>query len=618
MNKTISVNIGGRVFNIEESAFDKLNKYLNTIRGYFEGHESTEEIISDIELRIAELFMEAISEQKQVITTSDVDEVIRIMGKPEDYIDEEEPEEQRSSKTHSKQGKRVFRDPDNKVIFGVCGGISAYLGWDPIVLRALFVILALFAFGSGILLYIILTVIIPKAITTADKLRMRGEQVNVGNISKTVNESFEGMKEDIKDFGEKNNINRDRFESAGNRIGDLVTDVANFLGKALRIIAKVLGRVLGLILFLAGIFGIFFGFALLFGHESIIAAMSDHHMIFDEQMDAYLSGTFSSSFQYVTFFVGWVLILFIPALSLLLLGIRLLFNYRGIPGLVAIVFLILWLTGLALLAACGIHLWRDFHIETSFTEHVPIELPVSDTLYLDISTSSATIYEFNSEFDRNELFFGDDVTFGGPNSTDFMISGKTEFTVDIQRSDSIYGLYITRSARGSNKKDAVNNARIAKSNYTMSNDSLLISPYLILPNEAKIRDQRIKYVLKIPVGKAIHFAPNSRAIIYDVPNLSNTLDSRMLDRTWIMTKDGLRCVNCTEEELEVERENRFERERTIEHELSKRAQIELERAERQMERAQEMMEDELRKAEERLDEVHREMEDEFEEQFEDR
>ncbi len=92
MNKTINVNIGGRIFSIEEDAFSKLEKYLEAIRNSFEGHQSADEIISDIELRVSELFSERINDNKQVIVFEDVEAVIAIMGKPEDYIDAEDEE----------------------------------------------------------------------------------------------------------------------------------------------------------------------------------------------------------------------------------------------------------------------------------------------------------------------------------------------------------------------------------------------------------------------------------------------------------------------------------------------------------------------------------------------
>ncbi len=568
MNKTISVNIGGRVFNIEENAFDKLNRYLNTIRGYFEGHESTDEIISDIELRIAELFMNLISEQKQVITVADVDEVIKIMGKPEDYVDEEDAEAHQSRSTKRKTNKRVFRDPDNKVVFGVCGGISAYLGWDPIVLRALFV-LGVLVFGTGFLIYIILAIVIPKAITTADKLRMRGEPVTVDNISKKVNESFDDVKEDIKSFGANNNINKERIEGIGGTIGGFFEDLAGLIGKILRLALLIITKAIGLVFFLAGVTGIFFAVAAIFGHESFIA-MIENHLDTEEQVNALISGTFSSTFQYISFAIGSVLTFVVPAIAFLILGIRLLFDYKKIPGIVGLVLVILWVVGMGLLAACGVNMFREFNVETSFTERVQIELPISDTLYLDIADAKSTLYNFNSEFNSRKYIYGDAVTFPSTNSTDIVYENETEFTVEINENDTVFELYIERSAHGSNNKDAVLNARQSESAVRVQGDSLLISPFLVLPEGTKLRGQEVRYILRIPEGKSIHFNKHSGQIIYDVPNVTNTRDHKMLNLTWVMTPEGLKCTtiiedNSVPEAPEVREPQREREEREAEH-----------------------------------------------------
>ena len=99
MNKTVSVNISGFIFNIEETAYEKLSRYLNTIRGYFSESSGAEEIIEDIEARIAELFQEKISDNYQVIKLKDVNEVIEVMGQPEEYIDNELNEEESTERT---------------------------------------------------------------------------------------------------------------------------------------------------------------------------------------------------------------------------------------------------------------------------------------------------------------------------------------------------------------------------------------------------------------------------------------------------------------------------------------------------------------------------------------
>jgi len=583
MNKTVSVNIGGRVFNIEESAFDKLNRYLQTIRSYFEGNESVDEIISDIELRVAELFMERINDQKQVITFSDVDDVITVLGKPEDYIDDDE---EVHSSTKRKTGKRVFRDPDNKVLFGVCGGISAYFGWDPIVLRALFALFTIF-YGSGIIIYIVLAIIIPKAKTTAEKLQMRGEPVTVDNISKKVSESFDNVQEDIKEFGERN---KGTMNSAGDRIGSFISDLFSILGKAIRVILLVFVKILGLALLMAGLAGLVAAIAASFGWHGFMA-MHGSDFIGDPSIANILDSTFSSTLQRTLFYMGGVLVYFIPVVAFILLGIRLLFDYKKIPGLVGVVLLILWFAGVGFLTAAGFNSAREFRIETSFTEDVPLELPTSDTLYLDIAQEGSTIYEFRNGFGNNEIYFPDGVTFPGIDSTNIIYMGDVEFTVKMNRRDSLYRLSVTREANGFSQKDAVMHAREAKTVASVEGDSLLIFPYFALEKGALLRNQDVSYELSIPVGKSIHFNPRSESIIYDVPNITNTHDRNMIGKTWYMTAKGLRCKNCPDidrrlEEMELEEMLKEELER-----LEENREMMIEEIEEDLERLRDAMED---------------------------
>ena len=136
MNKTTNINLGGLFFHIDEDAYIKLRNYLEAIKRSFTSSEGSDEIIADIEARIAELFSEKIKNERQVIGVSEVDEVITIMGQPEDYlvddeIFEDEPKRKSSSSSSSqasstqrKAGKKLFRDPDDKYI----GGVSSVLG----------------------------------------------------------------------------------------------------------------------------------------------------------------------------------------------------------------------------------------------------------------------------------------------------------------------------------------------------------------------------------------------------------------------------------------------------------------------------------------------------------
>ena len=174
MKKTVTVNIGGTVFHIDEDAFELLHKYLETIKAHFHTSDGKDEITSDIEARIAELFTEKLKLGKQAISIEDVQEAIAIMGKPEEFGGGEAnaPKEEPFQHSYTYTKRRVYRNPDDKVVGGVCSGISAYLDIDPLWIRLLFAVM-FFGFGSGFLLYIILYIIIPEAKTTAEKLEMR-------------------------------------------------------------------------------------------------------------------------------------------------------------------------------------------------------------------------------------------------------------------------------------------------------------------------------------------------------------------------------------------------------------------------------------------------------------
>jgi phage shock protein PspC (stress-responsive transcriptional regulator) len=203
MKKTLSINIRGIVFNIDEDAYQKLNNYLSTIHRHYKNQPGCDEIVSDIENRVVELFQERISESKQVITLEDVDEVISILGHPSDFdreLEDDTPPPPGHNRTSG--SKRLYRDPENRVIGGVCSGLGAYFNVDPVWFRLAFVLAVIFA-GTGILLYLILWIILPPARTVSERLEMRGETINIDNIEKSVREEMNNVKEKFGDFAEQ-------------------------------------------------------------------------------------------------------------------------------------------------------------------------------------------------------------------------------------------------------------------------------------------------------------------------------------------------------------------------------------------------------------------------------
>ncbi|WP_177764246.1 PspC domain-containing protein [Flavobacterium sp. I3-2] len=220
MNKTVTINIAGLFFHIDEDAYDKLSNYLQAIKNSL-NTDGKEEIINDIESRIAEIFSEKINPKTGVISMLDVDNIIQVMGQPEDYRLDDENESQSQTEQNStnenyiKRPRKLFRDGEKRVLGGVLSGLSNYFNIDVVWIRILFILL-IFVYGSSIIIYPILWIIIPKAKTVSDILEMKGEPVNISNIEKQVRENFDQIGNNIR------NIDTQRFKDAGTKLSEII------------------------------------------------------------------------------------------------------------------------------------------------------------------------------------------------------------------------------------------------------------------------------------------------------------------------------------------------------------------------------------------------------------
>lgn len=243
MKKTLTVNLGGTVFNIDDDAYRLLDNYLNNLRHHFRKEVGADEIVDDIERRISELFAEQLTEGRGVITLADVEMVIARMGRPEEMEQDDaesaapNPEGQQAA---SVPRKRLFRDPDDKILGGVFSGIAAYFGVDAALLRLLMFVLLLTTSGFMIPAYILCWIFIPLARTAADKLSMRGEAVTVENIGRTVTDGFERVSNGVNDY-----VRSGKPRTFLQRLGDaLVTIVGWILKIALVALAIICSPVL--------------------------------------------------------------------------------------------------------------------------------------------------------------------------------------------------------------------------------------------------------------------------------------------------------------------------------------------------------------------------------------
>ncbi len=201
MKKTITINLSGAVFSIDEDAYELLKTYLEKIESHFSDEGERKDIITDIEARIAELFSEGGSSGSRPVTFQDVEKIIEIMGNPEDIADlADDSEIERDFGGHyagRKGSRRIYRDVDNRIFGGVCSGMAAYWSIDALWIRIIFVILAIGAL-SGVFIYLLLWLVIPPALTTAHKLEMRGEPVNISNIGRAVKDEFNNVRKNLK------------------------------------------------------------------------------------------------------------------------------------------------------------------------------------------------------------------------------------------------------------------------------------------------------------------------------------------------------------------------------------------------------------------------------------
>lgn len=318
MNKTVNVNLGGRVFILEESAYHKLEAYLDALKKALAREADAEEILQDIEQRISDLLLEQLREPGQPVTPAMLTPVLDQMGSPEDVagLDTEATSED-SEATATSKPRRLMRDPDNKVIGGVCGGIAAYFGWDPVWVRLVLVVLLLFefflTFGSIVLSYIIAWIIIPQAKTRAHKLEMRGEPVTASSLRDAVQEETEHLQQRYRRYTQEG--------SQGRKIQDGLSRFSGFISEVFRSIFRIFGKTLGVILIAVAIL---FLLSLVVGMVAAIGSIS----FVGFEYGQYLLG--SQALVYVALASAF-LVLGIPLLAMLFAILRLVFGARLQP-----------------------------------------------------------------------------------------------------------------------------------------------------------------------------------------------------------------------------------------------------------------------------------------------
>lgn len=502
MKKTLTVNISGIVFHIDEDAFDKLNYYLKTIRKHFSSDDGCDEIIAGIEGRIAEMFQEKVKASKQVITLEDVKEVIGQLGEPEQISGDEEPPKARPepgpSYTSERSTKRLFRDPDDKYVGGVCGGLGAFFQVDPTWVRILFLI-GIFA-GFGILLYLILWIVIPVARTTADKLEMRGEKVNLSNIEKSIKEDLQDIKRNLRDISEET---RDAFKkknlnSTGhNGFQSFVLAVVGIFGFFFRII----GAIIGIAVIIVGVILL----------TALITVMFIGPVGINTPVDAWLFSF--PHFLNVLLVSRWmiylataalILTLGIPLVLLIFAGLKLIFNFEINNRYFSAFLFFFWITGLAISLFVALNMAGEFTAHRSIADETVLEEFSSDTLYVNLSEAVPDYSRF------------DDYPYGVWGLWDTSqveqtgyIQGVPRLRIKKHEADEVR-VIVTKESRGASYQAASRKTESIQYEFSQRDSLLVLDPFFSFSKNDNWRVQKVYIELLVPNTKTVETSRDIR------------------------------------------------------------------------------------------------------------
>lgn len=468
MKKTVSVNIKGINFLIEEDAYELLQDYLDRLQRNLKNEEGSQEIFEDVELRIAELASSKLNDSKTVIELDDIKSILSALGNPEDFIDDEDIPQSESfeQKTnHENTEKRLFRDTDTAVIAGVCAGIANFFKIDVVFIRALFVIIFMFA-GFGIPVYIIMWIIVPKAKTTIDRLRMKGRPITVENVREEVENAAERVKMGSKKFADRIRKN--------DTYSDSVSRGARFISVFFGLGFVFFGLVF-LIPFI--IFGV--------GNTQMIPVQGDYGFLSAAEFGELV---LSNASDYSLFWWGAFLGITSVILFAFLLGAMLIFRlYNKWAKLSLLGLFLVGLTGGIICGIVGARTGRDFfadgEIEKDLGSVTNLELFVIPQVDNAISKNGFRVKSNDDGFwELSEKFIMMDLV-------------KFKYT---RSSDSLFHVRQNFQARSFSNSSAIKKSENIRHFAELKGDSLFVDSKYKFPRQDRLRSQEVEIIIEVP------------------------------------------------------------------------------------------------------------------------
>lgn len=558
MNKTVNINLAGIFFHIDEDAYLKLQRYLEAIKRSFTDSQGRSEIISDIEARIAELFTERIQNEKQVVGVKLVDDVITIMGQPEDYlVDDEifEDEPQPKQQQTSRPSKKLYRDTDNSYIGGVAAGLSHYFGIESIWLRLIWLLLAIGSGGTFILIYFIFWALVPEASTTAEKLTMTGDAVNISNIEKKIKDGIDTVSEtvrnvDLKKHGHKfkegfdsvsDNISETvksvDFQKQGNRLKSSSQTFFDSIGSILMFFLKVIAKFIGILLIIAGISALI---TLVVGLFTVGLTDAVHFppMNFLDAANAANIPLWLMSLL-LFFAVG------IPFFFVFYLGLKILVNnLKSIGNIAKFTLLGIWFIAIIGMVIIGVKQATEHTFDAEFISKNELNIKANDTLKIGM----VGFDRFNNNYySRNNNFrlLEDD-------------NGRSIVSSDIKlivysTKDTLAQIKIVKEASGSNYNIAKERAENINYNYTLSDHELQLEAYHSTDAKNKYSEQEVRVIVYLPEGTVLFTDTNTSRYQRRSYNNYNSILSNAKDGHYLkVINNGVECLDCPKEIEAVE------------------------------------------------------------------
>lgn len=525
MNKTININLGGTFFHIDENAYSQLRSYLEAVRAALSPEDSIAEIMDDIEARIAELFNESMSHKDQVITLERVQEVIEIMGQPEAF-DPDRDESEQSSQSQIKTPRQLFRDQENKYLGGVASGLGHYLGIDCVWVRLIWLLLFFFSSGTFFMIYILFWILVPAAKSTSDKLKMKGEPINISNIEKRVKEGYDKFSDDVKsvDYGKYGN----QVKRGSNRIVGIIGGV---LKAALTVLIKLLG-ILMLVFSATTLLGLAFG---LFSAGSL-EFWGQADLIQYYQAVSVASIPFWALITIVFLAVG------LPFVVLFIVGLKLLIpNLKSMGWTPKILIFALWIASILALIFFGAKHASFSSVTGQFQREIP--LPISKNDSITLTMNQRLLSGRSSERDDDFKIKMD------AENNPIIVTNNVRLIVRSTQKEEGF-IKIDSYADGASLDEAQDKAMQINYQIQYTDDVLELDPFLTTDLEHKYRDQHVEVIVYLPTGSVLWADHNTHSYHQNTRAYNDLLDSGYEGHYLKVMDRELKCLDCPSNESE--------------------------------------------------------------------